>query len=353
MTATDVFDAYVHTDPGTLRGDSGKPYLVEGRCAHRRTQLSAGWVEGDCLRCRYHGWKYDETGQCIEQPGLEEEGGFWDKVKITSYPTHEYLGLIFTYMGEGDPPPFLRHRDMEEEGVLEVGIPEYWPCNYFNRLDNASDGAHMAWTHRESMSRVGRVLKTPNMREAVETNYGLRSKSAGYGQGAHYVHLHWPNTNQNLTAVRIEGSLEDAKHLITNRIFWRVPVNDGKCVSFVVDNLPLKGDAAKAYVERRKNAEQSDADLHQIGEAILTGKMRIQDIDKGMSLYKLFWIEDYVVQCGQGLIADRVTERPSPLDRGTLMIRKLYEREISRMAAGLPLKEWTEASNLVHDEPED
>ena len=49
------------------RGESGQPHVVDFRCAHRRTQLSIGWVEGDNLRCRYHGWVYDSTGQCIDQ----------------------------------------------------------------------------------------------------------------------------------------------------------------------------------------------------------------------------------------------------------------------------------------------
>ena len=50
------------------RGESGTPHLVGFRCAHRDAQLSVGWVEDDCIRCRFHGWKYDASGQCIEQP---------------------------------------------------------------------------------------------------------------------------------------------------------------------------------------------------------------------------------------------------------------------------------------------
>src|SRR5262245_16312584 len=51
------------------RGEGGQPHLVASRCAHRGTRLSTGWVEGDCLRCFYHGWKYDASGQCVEMPG--------------------------------------------------------------------------------------------------------------------------------------------------------------------------------------------------------------------------------------------------------------------------------------------
>src|SRR5438876_11691555 len=51
-----------------FRGESGAAHAIDFRCAHRGTQLSTGWVEGDCVRCRFHGWLYDGTGQCVEQP---------------------------------------------------------------------------------------------------------------------------------------------------------------------------------------------------------------------------------------------------------------------------------------------
>ena len=50
------------------RGETGTPHVVGFRCPHRGTQLSTGWVEGDCLRCIYHGWLFDGAGQCTEQP---------------------------------------------------------------------------------------------------------------------------------------------------------------------------------------------------------------------------------------------------------------------------------------------
>src|SRR5438067_6207086 len=90
-----------------------EPHLVAFRCAHRGTQLSTGWVEGDCIRCFYHGWKYDSSGQCVEQPA--EDAGFASKVKIGSYPCEEYLGLIFAYLGEGQPPPLRRFPQLECE----------------------------------------------------------------------------------------------------------------------------------------------------------------------------------------------------------------------------------------------
>jgi 5,5'-dehydrodivanillate O-demethylase len=66
------------------RGASGKAYIVDFRCAHRGTQLSVGWVEDDCIRCFYHGWKYDGAGQCIEQPAENES--FAQKIPTVAAP---------------------------------------------------------------------------------------------------------------------------------------------------------------------------------------------------------------------------------------------------------------------------
>src|SRR5215472_6982885 len=116
------------------RGTGGTPHMVAFRCAHRGTQLSAGWVEGDCIRCMYHGWLYDSTGQCLEQPAEQES--FAKKIRIRSCPTEEYLGLIFAYLGEGKAPPLPRYPHFEKEGVLEVLPVQVWPCNFFQRVDN-------------------------------------------------------------------------------------------------------------------------------------------------------------------------------------------------------------------------
>ena len=62
-------DQIMSEDFTLYRGEGGRAQVVAFQCAHRGSQLSVGWVEDDCIRCRYHGWKYDATGQCIEGRG--------------------------------------------------------------------------------------------------------------------------------------------------------------------------------------------------------------------------------------------------------------------------------------------
>lgn len=118
------------------RGDSGAAYLVGPRCAHRGTQLSVGSVEGECIRCFYHGWKYDGSGRCVEQPA--EGQSFAAKVRIAGYSVKEYMGLIFAYVGEGAPPPLPRYPRFESPDIsLDVaGLRRI--CNYFNNIDTRS-----------------------------------------------------------------------------------------------------------------------------------------------------------------------------------------------------------------------
>src|SRR5574341_1429670 len=132
------------------RGKTGTPHVVDFRCPHRGTQLSAGWVEGDSIRCMYHGWLFNGAGRCTEQPA--EEKSFAGKIRIRNYPTREYLGLIFAYFGEGEAPPFPRYLHMEEKGVIEVLSTEVWPCNFFQRIDNNGDTYHAPFVHRGAYS---------------------------------------------------------------------------------------------------------------------------------------------------------------------------------------------------------
>jgi len=329
------------------RGENGTPHLTAFRCAHRGTQLSTGWVEGDSIRCRYHGWKYDATGQCVEQPGEEE--GFASKVKIRSYPVKEYLGLIFAYLGEGEPPPLRRHPDFERDAVMEVGAVEYWPCNYFNRLDNACDSAHVAFTHRESGCRTGRTERLGIRKvSAVETDYGIKRSYQLPGAAPVFHHYHMPNINQTRSSLRVEGSLQDAATLTADRLFWRLPVDDENCVSFVVDVVSLTGEAAKAYEERRREAREAVAvSPNHVAQAVLEGKLRLEDVSQEMSIYYLFWIEDYVVQVGQGALAPRGYDTLGRMDQGILLLRKIWERELKSLAEGRPLKSWRESGPLM------
>ena len=51
-----------------FRDSKGQIGLIDEFCAHRGVSLWFGQNEECGLRCPYHGWKYDVTGQCVDLP---------------------------------------------------------------------------------------------------------------------------------------------------------------------------------------------------------------------------------------------------------------------------------------------
>src|SRR6202158_1210295 len=90
-----------------FRDTSGQVGLVAANCPHRGASLFFGRNEEAGLRCVYHGWKFDTSGQCIDMPNDPAESDFRTKVKAVAYPTAEYAGLIWIYMGPPDKKPPL------------------------------------------------------------------------------------------------------------------------------------------------------------------------------------------------------------------------------------------------------
>jgi phthalate 4,5-dioxygenase oxygenase subunit len=142
-----------------FRDDHGEFGLLGLHCSHRRADLSYGRVENGGLRCLYHGWLFDRHGNCLEQPCERPGKRFCEKVHHLAYPCQERSGIIFTYMGPGEPPlfpayePFLAPRDH----VLVTKI--FHECNYFQANEGNLDPSHVSYLHRQA--NVPENLKRP------------------------------------------------------------------------------------------------------------------------------------------------------------------------------------------------
>jgi len=332
------------------RGKTGMPHVVDFRCPHRGTQLSAGWIEGDSIRCMYHGWLFNQSGQCTDQPA--EEKSFAGKIRIRSYPTREYLGLIFAYFGEGAAPPFPVYPHMEEDGVLEVLSTEVWPCNFFQRIDNNGDTYHVPFVHRGAYS-----ASSDNNRSGLpdiskeESSWGTTSY-ASFAQGWRNVfHFFMPNVYAfRNPSPEPECGSED-------RMQWDVPLDDQRSLEFRVRRLPLSGEAADKYRARRgAAAAEPKISVVQMGEAVLSGKLSFQDLDNFFKdKISLVHTQDYVAQVGQGSLADRAQAHLGRSDIGVILFRKIWERELRALAEGRPLKKWVlpqDAEIKFQEEPE-
>jgi len=321
------------------RGNSGQSHVVEYRCAHRACPLSLGWVEGDALRCRYHGWKYDEAGQCVEQPA--EERSFADRIRIRSYPSREYCGLIFAYLGDGQAPPFPHYPDFELQGVIVTDPPEILPVTFWNKLDN--DHAHVPWVHRATALRKGRDDYLVIRKEVVEeTEYGWKSRRLVKGQEptlTEVAYFFMPNARQFWARTRAKGF--EGRNLLDTKMTWTLPVNDRTFVSFDVTHTPLTGAEGEAYAASRYVQQEAEAETRwDLAQKVMAGDMRLEDLPDEMSAYTSFGIEDYVTQVGTGPIAGRTREHFGSTDAKVVLLRRMWLREVSAMLEGRPMTPW-------------
>lgn len=323
------------------RGEGGAAHAVGFRCAHRATQLSTGWVEGDNLRCRFHGWMYDGDGQCVEQPAEPEP--FCERVRLRAYPTQEYLGYIFVYMGEGDAPPLAHYPELEDrEGLLEPVQPKIAESNYFRRVETIADEVHLIYAHR--YEKVYSQHDMPII-EAEETDYGVVQYGRRPNGLAKVTHFLMP-----YTMYVTNTALSPDEFGPRERIMWKIPVDDDHYWNSGVMLVRARGDAAQRYRERQAEREAAGdrADTPAMLQAILAGRMTLEEVEDRSDISHL---EDEVVLAGMGKVADwPQPEQLGRSDAGVIVIRKVWERELRALAEGRPLKEWTHSVRLTVSE---
>jgi 5,5'-dehydrodivanillate O-demethylase oxygenase subunit len=315
------------------RGTGGTAHVVAFRCAHRGTQLSVGWVEGDCIRCMYHGWLYDSTGQCLEQPA--EEQSFANKIRIRSYPTEEYLGLIFAYLGEGKAPPFPRYPHFEKEGVLEVLPVQVWPCNFFQRVDNNGDTIHVPFVHRGAYLSTDRRSGLPTIAKE-ESPWGTTGYATFPGGWTNVLQFVMPNGY----TFRNPSPHPDIPW--DDRFQWDVPLDDLHSLQFRLRLVPLTGEAARQYRQHRAELlAKENFSIVDAGQSVLAGRLDFADLERLTNdKIALVHAQDYVSQAGQGAIADRAQEHLGRSDIGVILFRRIWERELRALAEGRPVKKW-------------
>jgi phthalate 4,5-dioxygenase oxygenase subunit len=135
-----------------FQDSEGKYGLIDEFCAHRGVSLWFGRNEQSGLRCPYHGWKYDTSGQCVEVPSEPVESGFARKIKLTSYPLVERGGLLWTYMGPPELQPELPMYEWATVPASQRHISKrIQQCNYLQAMEGGLDSFHSSFLHRMSV----------------------------------------------------------------------------------------------------------------------------------------------------------------------------------------------------------
>jgi len=288
------------------RGASGKPAVMQLRCAHRNLALDYGRVEGDSIRCPYHGWLYDRTGQCLAQPAEPEGSSFKEKVKLKSYQTQEASGLVFAYMGPGEAPVMpLYDVLVREDGVKGVQMRNV-NANWMNVMENVVDISHLAWLHGYTFPAYG----------AKKVSYHWERKPYGVDnimtiEGIDDTHIScygFPNVN------RFSGPPIEKGGAIVSAMIFRVPVDDESTMQFFVRFYPSE---RRSFVSSREEVK--------LGEyRALEGDWWGIDVND----------QDRMAVEQQGIIADRANEHLGVSDGGIILLRKIYHEAMDAVAAG-------------------
>jgi phthalate 4,5-dioxygenase len=178
-----------------FRDSSGRLGLLEERCAHRCASLYYGRNEEDGLRCVYHGWKYDVEGHCVDLPSEPAESTYKQRIRLQAYPTREWAGLIWAYLGPPERTPELPRFEWtlvpDSHRHLSKWIQD---TNWAQALEGEIDTSHLSFMHSwidQSASpyppqRGGLPWKDKAPRLTVkETDYGFAygsRRSADDGQ---------------------------------------------------------------------------------------------------------------------------------------------------------------------------
>jgi 5,5'-dehydrodivanillate O-demethylase len=314
------------------RGESGRAQVLDYRCPHRGAQLHLGWVEGDALRCLYHGWKFDCSGQCIEMPA--EDPNFARKVAARSYPTQEYMGLVFAYFGEGAPPQFPPFPASSDESLIHVWNAETVPCNWLQCYENSADEVHVAFVHRSGGSHSA-IAELPEI-EAEETDWGMRRLGKRKG-GKVRVSLHYMPNVTRVVVPPLAGF--DGIGGWSEIFFSFTPIDDENHLWLITSQVKVTGSEADAF--RAKKAAYLEAcarapKVMDLVHDVWAGRRRLIDIEHP----DLAIVQDIAVQAGQGRIADRSHEHLGRSDTAIIVWRKILARELHAMAEGKPGKKW-------------
>jgi phenylpropionate dioxygenase-like ring-hydroxylating dioxygenase large terminal subunit len=319
-----------------FRDSKGNYGLIDEFCAHRGASLWFGYNEPDRdapgLRCAYHGWKYDTTGQCVEVPSEPENSAFFRKVKLTSYPLVKVGDILWAYLGDPERRPELPEFEFVRVPAEQTYTSKRWQeSNWLQALEGGIDSSHVSWLHSAGLKNdplfkgsKGNEYNLNDMRpffEVVETDGGL---FVGVRRNADDGHYYWRITPWVMPAFTIVPPRGD--HPVHGH-FW-VPIDDENCWVFTFDYQPVRP-LTEAEVQAMK-------DGHGVHNEYVPGTYRpLQNKDndymmdreaqrsgESFSGIKGIAMQDASLQESMGPIVDRSKERLVSADSGIIKARR-------------------------------
>jgi phthalate 4,5-dioxygenase len=347
-----------------FRDTSGKVGLVDPLCAHRCADLFYGRNEEGGLRCIYHGWKYDVTGQCVDAPTEPKESNLKLTARLKAYPVVEQAGVLWAYMGPSDLTPELP--DFEFMHVPDDHLYASWStqgCNFAQAIEGGIDTAHSIFLHStlESHRKLEEFKKStamtngsgsipqgryrnrdnPPQLHSVDTDFGvlvggryISGEAEDYwrfnlfympfytsppgGAGSKLVHAFVPVDDVTTARWSFTYNLEKP-HAYRDVMAMRG--GSGVHVALVPGtHTPLRVRANNYLIDRDEQRTLSFTGIGGIGE------------------------QDFAVQEGMGVIVDRRRERLGVSDGGIMQMRRRLLKAADDLEEGVEPREASHGS---------
>jgi 5,5'-dehydrodivanillate O-demethylase oxygenase subunit len=292
----------------------GEPGLLHDRCSHRGASLSYGRVEERGLACAYHGWLYDNQGNCLETPAEPKGSNFCLSIKHKAYPVQKLAGLYWAYFGP-PPAPAIPKYDVwaRTDGWHWLRALPQLDCNWLQAMENSVDTAHLHILHQELVNDGFKVESTTrgtidNLErfEVEEFAHGLIKRRVFKDRTVEEHPLLFPTVLRQANRTQIRVPIDDTHT-------WIVYVH------FVPDSAEPRADKDDVPVSYRKPYKNPPGALHPFA------RFRLNEVDA----------QDFMAWETQGPILDRTRERLAGSDRGVVMYREMLRREIQKVERGL------------------
>jgi phthalate 4,5-dioxygenase len=325
-----------------FRAEDGRIGFLDELCPHRRASLALGRLEGDGVRCIYHGWKIDVGGCVVEAPNqVTRPKAFMASVRVVHFPVHESGGLAWVWLGAAGAPglpdlPFAgEHEENSHWYVARV------PCNWLQGLEGTIDSAHVGWLHRTWLrisaedaehANLTLALDLPPFYETEATPYGMRAAALRrMDDGRTYARINeylMPlvsvtpvgRSHPQDGSMFVLSPVDDTHHLLFYGYFSDTPTRPleelgGMSPGYSPDPRDftgLQGDRSSRWGQ--------DRGLMAAGHFTGFGRTLLE--------------EDVAVQTSMGPIIDRTKEHPSSSDVAVAHVRRMLLDALDAAGAG-------------------
>jgi phenylpropionate dioxygenase-like ring-hydroxylating dioxygenase large terminal subunit len=323
------------------------PALVAARCPHRGTDLTYARLERGALRCLYHGWLIAGNGRCLEMPGEPAGSTFPDKVRHTAYPCRELHGIVFAYMGPGDPTPFPQFPWVDAPAESVWAAKMLINCNYLQANEGNCDPQHLSVLHRFfekaeddrsfDRSRDLWVADPAPEIEVEDTPFGLRIYAIrDVGSDQRYVRITnfiMPNNSSFGGSAVVDPKNEKLPENSYYHFHWHVPIDDGNHWKYRV-SYRVDGAIDKAYCDSLI-ADDMDENFNRprrLENRYLQSRENMAITFTGMG--HNFQDHDRFAVESQGEIADRSIEHLGTPDRAVIAMRRVMLRAVDDVEGG-------------------